>query len=155
MTFKVTYDLPKSKIRWASERLAGAEFRDDAVAIGNERNGDLCAVAVFDTFTPTSCQVSLVSDGSKRWMTREFIAAGFAYPFITCGFPNIYALVSEHNEAALKLNLHFGWKEIVRLDEDGLHGETNILLRMKRRECRWLPASFVAVAPSQVAAPQV
>ncbi|RAV68078.1 hypothetical protein, partial [Aerococcus mictus] len=85
MSFKVVYDCQAAMIRWAEARLAGAQFRNDAVAIGNEKAGKYRAVVVFDTFTTTSCLVHLVSDGSKKWMTREFITAGFAYPFIQCG----------------------------------------------------------------------
>lgn len=132
-------------IRWAEARLEGAQFRDDAVAIGNERNGRLCAVVVFDTFSTTSCLVHLVSDGSKKWMTRDFIRAGFAYPFIQCGYRRIATLVSANNEAALKLNQHFGWVIEGRMREDGLHGEDNIVMGMLRRECRYVPQTFLPV----------
>lgn len=143
MAFKVVTDCQPAMIRWAEKRLEGAKFRDDARAIGNERDGRLCAVSIYDTFTTTSCLVHLVSDGSKKWMTREFIVAGFAYPFVTCGFSRISAVVSVNNAEALRLNLHFGWVKEGVLREDGEDFSDNILLGMLRRECRWLPSSLV------------
>lgn len=141
----------KRLVQWAEERLDRARFREDAVTIGVTRGGEVAAVAVYDTFTTTSCMVHLVSDGSKRWMTREFLRAGFSYPFIQCGFRNIFSIVSEHNEAALKLDFHLGWEKLAVLPEDGLDGEDNFLLHMSRRKCRWIPQTFHKTArPAKV-----
>jgi hypothetical protein len=142
MTARVIADGGKTLIRWAEEHLDRAKFRRDAVTIGVERDGIIRAVAVYDTFSTTGCLVHLVSDGSKKWMTREFLTAGFAYPFITCNFPGITTLVSENNAEALRLNTHLGWRQLGRLEEDGHDGEANIVMRMLRRECRWIPQTF-------------
>ncbi|EHK57743.1 hypothetical protein [Allomesorhizobium alhagi] len=129
-------------IAWAESRVANSRFRDDARAIGHERAGELRGVVVFDTFTTTTCLVHLASDGSKRWMTREFITRVFAYPFIQCKFPRITCGIPETNAESLRLTRHMGWVEEGRLREDSEDGSDTIIFGMLRRECRWLPATI-------------
>lgn len=125
-------------VAWAEARVSHQRFRSDACAIGHERDGELVGVAVFDTFSGTSCVVGLASDGSRRWMTREFAIRVMAFPFLQCGFARITCFVSTLNEASLRYTRHFGWVEEGRLREAGPTGEDMIVFGLLRRECRFL-----------------
>lgn len=139
MTSRYIYDRHDELVAWAEKRIPGQHFRDDAVAIGHERDGRIVGVVVYDTFTQGSCCIGLASDGSKRWMTSEFATRAMAYPFVQCGFRRITAFVSERNEASLRFTRGFGWTREGVLREAGPEGEDMIMFGMLRRECRWLP----------------
>lgn len=133
-------------IPWAEERCPDRpRFRSDAHAIAIERDEEIAAVCVFDTFSENDCLVALASDGSRRWMTREFAVRCMAYPFIQLGLARISCLVSASNYASLRYTQHFGWKREGIMREAGLHGEDLILFGMLSRECRWLQG--VATVP--------
>ena len=128
-------------LTWATDR-GGIKFRGDAVAIGLRSDQGLHGVIVFDSFTTTGCWVSVVSDGGRKWITRELIIKVFAYPFIQLGYPRLNSFVSVNNADAIRFNEHFGFQREGILREAGEHGEDLIVYGMLRRECRWLPERF-------------
>lgn len=128
-------------LAWATVR-GGIKFRDDAAAIGVRSDDALHGVVVFDSFTTTGCWVSVVSDGGRKWITRELIIKVFAYPFIQLGYPRLNSFVSVNNADAIRFNEHFGFKREGILREAGEQGEDLIVYGMLRRECRWLPERF-------------
>lgn len=100
-------------------------------------DGYPAAVAVYSRFHETNLEMSIASDGSKRWINKAYLYACFAYPFNVLGKRRIMGVVEEGNEAAMRLDLHLGFVEEGRLrkwfgEKDG------ILLGMLREECRWL-----------------
>lgn len=128
-------------LSWATER-GGIRFRDDAAAIGVRSDEGLHGVIVFDSFTTTGCWVSVVSDGGRKWITRELIIRVFAYPFIQLDYPRLNSFVSVNNADAIRFNEHFGFQREGILREAGEKGEDLIVYGMLRRECRWLPERF-------------
>lgn len=129
---------PERLIGWAQE-VIGCTFFPDARAIGWGDDEVIRAVAVYDRWSDTDCCVHLASDQTGRWMTRQFLAAGFHYPFVTAGRNRITGLVPASNEAALRLNCHFGYRREGVLREACPDGSDIIILGMLRRECRFLP----------------
>ena len=145
----ILYQDPERMIAWAQERTPGGTFRDDARAIGSERDGELEAVVVFDTFGPRDCHMSVAADYSRPWLTREFMRHVAAFPFITCGFPRISTIVSERNERAIRFNEHMGLKLEGRKRKAGVDGEDWLLYGLLREECRWLPKTLFMPATSR------
>lgn len=133
----LVYDDPAA-LEWASKRILGIEFRDDAHSIARKINGRFVGVVVFDTWTDTGCQVHVASNGSQRWISRIFVMEAFAYPFMTAQRKRISALVSVNNAPSLRFCRAFGWKEEGVLREAGPDGEDMILFGMLQRECRFL-----------------
>ncbi|MBP2564639.1 RimJ/RimL family protein N-acetyltransferase [Agrobacterium tumefaciens] len=138
---EVVYSPTDEMLTWATNR-GGIKFRDDAAAIGLRSDHGLHGVIVFDSFTTTGCWVSVVSDGGRKWITRELIIKVFAYPFIQLGYPRLNSFVSVNNADAIRFNEHFGFQREGILREAGEHGEDLIVYGMLRRECRWLPERF-------------
>lgn len=139
---EVVYEPIDEMVAWAESRIEDCRFRPDATAIGLRSATGYHAVVVFDSFTTTGCWVSVASDGTARWMTREFIIKVFAYPFIQLLYPRLNSFVSERNEAAIRFNESFGFKREGLMREAGGQGEDLIVYGMLRRECRWLPERF-------------
>lgn len=126
-------------IPWA-EKAIGVSFFSDARAIGWGDDETIRAAAIYDRWSDIDCSVHLASDRTGRWMTRQFLAAGFHYPFITNGLRRITGLVQADNPEALRLDLHMGWKREGILREAGENGCDIILLGMLRSECRFIPS---------------
>lgn len=141
MTVSYRYDGAEQMVRWAEERIEGCRFRDDAKAIGMERDGALVAVVVFDTFSPSSCFVSLAA-AERHWFTREFAIRAMAYPFVQCRFARINCLISSRNRMSLTFTRQFGWRQEGVLREAGADGEDVLVFGMLRRECRYLSRAF-------------
>lgn len=136
---QVVYEPEGEMIAWAESRIPGCKFRDDAHAIGIRSDGGLHGVVVFDSFTTTGCWVSVASDGSRQWMTREYIVRVFAYPFLQLGHPRLNSFVSVNNQDAIRFNESFGFTREGLMRQAGHEGEDLIMYGMLRSECRWLP----------------
>jgi len=137
--FAVVYEPQAEMIAWAEARISGNTFRNDARAIGVVRDGALCGVVVFDNFSVGQCCLSVASDGSRRWITREFLIRVFAYPFLQLKHWRLTCLVSASNEPSLRLCEHFGWKREGLIRRGAPDGSDMILLGLLREECRFLP----------------
>jgi RimJ/RimL family protein N-acetyltransferase len=137
-------DVLAAMLAWAVERMRAtiepgfSGFRADATAIGREINGELAGVLVYDTFAAGDC-LWHVASSTKRWITRELIIRGVAYPFIQLKQKRITAMISEQNAPSLKLARGFGFVEEGRLRRAGSRDEDMIVFGMLRGECRWLP----------------
>jgi len=114
-------------------------FRADARFIGYERDGELVAVTGFDGFSLVDCYMHVASDGTGRWLTREFLAASFAYPFIQCNMRRVTALVPAKNAQALKFDQHLGFRREGYHPQAADDGGDLISLGMLRENCRYLP----------------
>lgn len=142
MTTRLIYGEEKRLLPWALQRIGIDAFRKDAYSIGLERDGEIVAAAVYDCFSSFECSVHLASDGTRRWLNREFLVAGFAYPFIQCGFDSITGLVPADNEAAMRFDLHIGWKTVGVRHKAAPGGKDIVILEMLRADCRWIPEEF-------------
>lgn len=134
---KVIYADQQACLVWAAGRIGISAFRSDARAIGLERDGVLVAVSVYDTFSPGSCAMHIASDGSGRWLNKDFLFSMFAYPFIQCGFRRVTGLISASNTASLRFARHIGFQDEGVLREEAPDGDV-IVLGMLRRECKWI-----------------
>jgi L-amino acid N-acyltransferase YncA len=140
VTSVLLLDDPDALLAWASRRLGGLAFADDARAIGWGMPDHIRAVAVFDHFIDSDCQFNLASDGSARWLGRQFLAAIAHYVFVLAGKRRCTARVSVHNIASIRFTTHGGFRCEGVLREAGPRGEDVMLFGMVRRECRYLPA---------------
>lgn len=138
MTSRYIYDDTERLLDWAADRIPGhIEFRDEAQAIGHERRGAIVGVVAYDNFTDHSCMFHFASDGTRRWVSREFVIRALAYPFIQCGFRRMNALISVNNQASLQITRHWGWVPEGRLRGEGPDGEDMIVFGLLKAECDW------------------
>jgi len=133
------YGREDTLLPWVEARIEGTCFDDDAKAIGVARDDKILACVVYDEFRKGQCQMSVASDGSKRWLTRQYLVRLFAYPFLQCEMNRVYSLVSIENTRSLKLCRGLGFVQEGLLRQAGDKGQDMILLAMLRHECRFLP----------------
>ncbi len=138
MAYRLIYGDEDRLLPWAAERIAIAGFRRDAYAIGLERDGELVAVVVFDSFSVADCNMHLASDGTGKWMNRAILAAAFAYPFIQLRLNRVTGLVPSKNAQALRLNEHLGF-EREGLCRKAMPDDDIVVMGLLRENCKWVP----------------
>jgi RimJ/RimL family protein N-acetyltransferase len=138
---KIVLDDIPAQLAWAAAKIGLPCFREDARAFGVERDGQLCAVVVYDCFSPYDCAIHVASDGSGHWATRQVLAYTFQYAFIHCGLLRLTALIASKNRAALKFNRHLGF-QTEGLCRDALPDDNLYVLGMTRKECRFIPPEY-------------
>lgn len=135
---ELIYNDPERLKAWALERYPDAAVDGDTHALGYEIDGQLVVVCLFNGFTRWECNMHVVSNGSRRWCSRGFLAAAFAYPFIQLGVQRVTALVPAKNTDALVMDLRLGFvPEGVKRSAYG--DDDLVVLGMLRGNCKWLP----------------
>lgn len=123
---------------WAAAHYDNNAIDNDTHALGVEVDGQLEAVAMYNNFTRVGCNIHIVSNRGKRWASRAFLHAAFAYPFIQLNLKRLTALVPGKNTDALTLDMRLGFQVEGRMaeatDDDDL-----VILGMLRRNCIWIP----------------
>lgn len=134
------YNRDAELIQWASD-IIGFTPRPDAKAIGWHENEVIRAVVIYDGFSECDCNIHVASDGMPHWFKRQFLIAAFMHPFIQWNLRRITGLVPAKNKAALRFDLHLGFKQegIIR---NALPDDDIILLGMLKSECIYLPKQY-------------
>lgn len=139
---RIIYGETQRLKEWAVEHYQEAAADDDTHAIGLEDDaGNLQAVVLYNCFAPPSCSMHVVSDGRRRWLSREFLAHVFAYPFIQLGLSRVTAYVPAKNTQALMMDMRLGFQVEGRMVE-AMPDDDLIVLGMLSRNCKWLPEGF-------------
>lgn len=128
-----------------ASRVLGVEYRHehgDRVIANVCNDGNILAVSVYSHFTATNCEMSIASDGSRRWMSKGFLKVSYLYPFIQCGLLRVTGIVEPDNTEALRLDEHIGMvrEGVLRNWFKGKDGtvKDGILMGMTREECKWI-----------------
>jgi RimJ/RimL family protein N-acetyltransferase len=136
MRYAIDYDFERVYAfvseRTKINRVSGAQ------AIGLSKDGDLIAGAIYEGFNGHNVWVHLAGMPGRRWMTRQFLYAGFAYPFIQLGCSRISGYVEAWNMDARRLDEHFGYKQEAVLRGAASDGGDVILYVMRREDCRYV-----------------
>lgn len=122
---------------WVCERTGGKFEPGCSAAIGWEEDGELRAGVLYDQFNGRSICMHVASDGSRKWMTREYLWVCFDYPFHQLGVNRIIGLVDSTNEQALRFDLALGFKVECEIEDAGKTGSL-VILSMSKDSCRWL-----------------
>lgn len=130
---------------FANRALGGVEFRRDpgAKVIAQLTDaGAIAAVVVYTRFSSGNCEMSVASDGSRRWLNRSFLYWAFAVPFFQYQRRRVMAVADTRDEAVVAFDRAVGFVEEGRLRRWFLHADgtesDGILFGMLRDECRWL-----------------
>lgn len=138
MSTAFVYNLPYAA-KWASERIKGVgEFPEDTGTIGLMRDGKLVAVVVYTEYTGSGVMMNIASDGSKRWMTKEFLRVCFEWPFNVLKCRRVTGLVRADQPEVQKFDEHLGFKKEGVIREGEEDGTDLILYGMLKSECRWI-----------------
>lgn len=133
---RVIYDQADRVGRWVCERTGGLWSPVDSSALGLEHAGELVAGAIYDSFNGASIRVHLAGDGGS-WLNREFLRAGFRYPFLQLRVRKLIGLVDSSNTRAIRFDEHIGFRLEAVVKDAAPHGDL-LIYTMRREECRHL-----------------
>lgn len=122
---------------WICQRAGGKFSPETSQCIGLERDGDLVAGVLFEGYNGRSIRMHVASDGTRQWLTREFLAVAFAYPFLQLKVQKILGLVDSTNENAMAFDKALGFKVEHIIEGAGKTGSL-VILSMSEADCRWL-----------------
>ena len=121
--------------KWVCDR-AGGNW-ECCEAIGLERRGELVGGVIFDNYNGANIAMHCASDGTKRWLDREFLWFVFYYPFKQLGVRRITSPISEKNIAAQRFIENIGFELETTLQDAHPDGDL-LIYRMTPAMCRWL-----------------
>lgn len=127
--------------KWAAERIGIPGFRDDARAIGIGDASGIRGAVVYDCFGPADCNMHVASDGSRRWLTREFLVHVFSYPFVQLNLRRVTALVPSRNQHALNFDRKLGFRDEGYF-RHAMPDDDIVALGMLRGDCRFIPREY-------------
>lgn len=122
---------------WVAERVRARSGWANYEAIGLEKDGELVAGVVFDSYVEGArCCMHVAGEG-RTWLNREFLWFCFQYAFVQMGCKVVVGLVNSDNDDALRFDRHLGFEEVARIP-DGAGDCDLVVLAMQRKKCRWL-----------------
>ncbi len=135
---------PKEVIaRFVALRAGRPEFEPwgNFTALGLVRDDSLVAGVVYNNFEAANVCAHIGAIEGRQWLTRDFLQAMFAYPFVEMGKRRITALVAKKNRHARGFveNLGFVYEGTLKhyYDRDDL-----TVYGLIREKCRFLGRSL-------------
>lgn len=123
---------------WVNQQVGILQVEDMSgiMAIDADTNQTVGA-CIFDNWTSNSVQSHFMLT-NPLLLKHGFIEECFDYAFNHSDKKFIYGFIPGDNEKAIKLNLHMGFTEILRLPEAFRDGVDYVVMELKRENCKYL-----------------
>lgn len=105
--------------------------------IGLERHGELVAGVLYEGFNGHHIWMHVAALAGRRWMTRQYLYACFAYPFVQCGVRRVRGSVNASNVEAQRFDEHLGFTREAVLKGAASDGGDVIIYVMEKKDCRY------------------
>jgi len=79
----------------------------------------------------------IATDGTKRWMNREYLWFVFYFPFVQLGVTKIIAPVESSNSVCARFVEHIGFTLEATLKDCAPNGDM-LIYTMREDQCKWL-----------------
>lgn len=120
------------------ERIPGLAPGGDVRCIGLRRCGTLVAGVAYEGFNGHNMWVHLAGGEGGHWLNRQFLRAGFAYPFTVCGVSRLSGYVNASNLAARRFDEHVGFTLETSLRGAAPDGGDVLIYVMRKEDCRYV-----------------
>lgn len=98
---------------------------------------ELVAGVAYANWNGVNVECHIASDGSRKWLTKQYLWTIFDYPFNQLGADRITVCVGEGNTDSTRFVKHLGFILEARLK--GAHPTGDLLIfRLLRHDCRWI-----------------
>jgi L-amino acid N-acyltransferase YncA len=95
-------------------------------------------VVCFNAFFQKCCQIHVAMAPGYRHTPRQMLYETFRKPFEEWGIDVLLGVVSSKNEAAMRYDMHLGFRELARLPGVHSDGGDLVILEMWKRDCRFI-----------------
>lgn len=127
----------KYVVEWVAKKTNEfGNFGTDA-GIGFKRNGQLIAGVAYAEWNGVNVVCHIASDGSKRWLNREYLRTIFDYPFNRLGVKRITVCVGEGNKDSRRFVEHLGFTLEAPLKAAHPTGDL-LVYKLFKEQCRWI-----------------
>lgn len=121
---------------WLNARI-DIPWSSDFRAIGLVKNDCLVAVAGYNCFAGRTCHTHIaILPGTL--VSKDFLIAGFQYPFEQCNLLRLYAWMDEADAAPLNIDLKLGFEIVRRIPNGAISGADLLLIELRKENCRFL-----------------
>lgn len=107
----------------------------ECVGLVNEEG--VLAGTVVEEYTGASVQMHIAVK-HPHVPLRKFIVAGFSYVFADLGVEQALGIINSTNLKSLNFALKLGFEPIAIIPDTHI-GSDSVILRLLRKNCRWLP----------------
>lgn len=129
-------------VQWVAARTNEYGNFGAAVGIGWQTDSALVAGVVYSDYNGANMLMHVASDGTRRWLCREYLCVCFDYPFNQAKVERVTGLVGEGNIEARKFDEHLGFELETTLKRAHPTGDLLVYVMWKRR-CRWISQDFI------------
>lgn len=132
-------DQSKRFVDWVAKQVGSVSW-DHAYGMGMEgEDGEIYCGVVLEDYNQVNASIHVAGIG-KHWLSRTFLHAVFDYTFNQLKLKRLTGLVAQGNDAALRFDLHLGFKVEAVLKDAHQEGDMYLLV-MRREDCRFLPGA--------------
>lgn len=130
-------------LRWASQRL-GSDWSPAACRWLSGLDGEAIVwVVVYSHFSSRNCQLSIATDGTRRWASRASLRAIFSAPFLQWGMRRVSFVVASDNAPSLRMMGKRGRSPLGVVEEGRVRAAfpndvDGLLFGMLKEECKWI-----------------
>lgn len=128
-------------VSWVAQKTNDfGNFGTDA-GIGWMKNGELVAGVAYANWNGPNVECHIASDGSRQWMTRQYLWTIFDYPFNQLKVKRITVCVGEGNLPSRRFVSKLGFAFETTLQAAHPTGDL-LVFSMFKESCRWIKADF-------------
>ena len=131
----------KEVVSWVAKRTNEFGNFGTDIGIGWERGGKLVAGTAFANWNQVNIEAHIASDGSKRWLTRQYLWTIFDYPFNQLNVKRVTLCIGQGNTASRNFAVHLGFELETTLQAAHPSGDLYIY-RMWKDSCRWISQEY-------------
>lgn len=122
---------------WVAQRINGSFDKSSSISIGLLIDGDIKAGVIYESFN----KASVVCHIASSFMSGQFLAAIFDYPFNSMLVKKIICPVASDNSASKRLVEKMGFSVEAVLKDCHPNGDI-LLYTMKKSDCKYLGKKY-------------
>ena len=128
-------------VEWVAKRTNEFGNFGTDTGIGWRSGEQIVAGVAYADWNGPNIVCHIASDGSRRWLTRQFLWTIFDYPFNQCGCKRITVCVGQGNVDSVRFVQHLGFELETTLRSAHPTGDLLVLV-MWKKDCRWISQDF-------------
>jgi len=129
--------LGKGVVEWVARKTSEFGCFGTEIGIGWQKNGEIVAGVAYANWNGPNVECHIASDGSRKWLTREYLWTIFDYPFNQLKCDRITVCVGQKNTDSNRFVKHLGFELECRLESAHPTGDL-LVYRMFRHQCRFI-----------------
>ena len=141
MSLQIIVDNQSTLKAWAAARLEiGGPWPQSTEALGiiDAETGAIRAVLIVVQTYAEQCDVSIATDESRKWATRNILGGIFGFIFLIKRNKIARVTISHNNVPSLVMCIKMGWQIEGRIRDADNEGSDGIIMSMTRDECVWI-----------------